>query len=752
MATDVSEPAKNNVTLYSYKSAMERQQSMPSSAQNNAVEVRRVRLCYGRGKSAKTILQDIELSVPEGAIYGLLGPSGCGKTTLLRCVVGRLKPSQGYVRIFGFQPGEPGSQIPGPGVGYMPQEIAVYDDFTIEETLIYFGRLYRLSQKTIQERIEFLLSFLDLPHKARLVQNLSGGQKRRVSLAAALVHKPPLLILDEPTVGVDPLLRQSIWNHLVTLTQTEKITVIITTHYIEEARQANVVGLMRHGRLLAEDSPEDLLVKHNLETLEEVFLKLCMSDTNNRAAEKANGQSFNSLAIDNKPGTDTKFQSNLSVNSAMTDASYNPQSGFTSTANLVDSKQSRVNGSNGPVKRPQGERYQAKTLTFGEYWSTTGALFWKNYTRLRRNIPVLLFQFALPAIQVILFCICIGADPFNIPVAIVNHEDPPFLSKIFLDKLDPYLVNQHNFSNFDDAIDAVKRGEMWGVLHIKERFSLNIQKRMILGEQVDNQTIEDSTIKVYPDLTNQQISYTMERTFKEAFIGFARDSLDLLGRNPQLSEFPLALGDPVYGDLQDQGYLEYMAPGVVVSISYIMATGLTALAFILERRDGLFERSLVAGVDTLQVLIAHALTQVIVMVVQILLVLVFTFLVFDIPSRGPFIWVILLLLLQGMTGMAFGLVVSATCHQENTAVMMILGTFYPNLILSGIIWPIEAMPYWIRWFSYIQPQTLPTESLRHVLSRGWGITEYGVWIGFVVTSAWMAFFLIAAAIIFRINK
>lgn len=114
------------------------------------------------------------------------------------------------------------------------------------------------------------------------------------------------------------------------------------------------------------------------------------------------------------------------------------------------------------------------------------------------------------------------------------------------------------------------------------------------------------------------------------------------------------LGEPVYGDLKHQGYLEYMAPGVVVSISYIMATGLTALAFILERRDGLFERSLVAGVDTLQVLVAHALTQIIVMVVQIVFVLVFTFLVFEIPSRGPFIWVVLLLLLQGCTGMAFG--------------------------------------------------------------------------------------------------
>ncbi|CAG2112457.1 unnamed protein product, partial [Medioppia subpectinata] len=264
---------------------------------------------------------------------------------------------------------------------------------------------------------------------------------------------------------------------------------------------------------------------------------------------------------------------------------------------------------------------------------------------------------------------------------------------------------------------------MWGVLNIPEKFSLSLQRRMILGEDVDNTTIEGSTIRIYPDLTNQQISYTMERTFREAFQAFAKDTLNILGRNPALAELPITLGTPVYGEADQQGYLEYMAPGVVVSICYIMATGLTALAFIIERRDGLFERSLVAGVDTLQILVAHAVVQIFVMVIQIILVLVFTFLVFDIPSRGPFVWVVSLLLLQGTTGMAFGLVVSALCQQENTAVMMILGTFYPNLILSGIIWPLEAMPYWIRWFSYIQPQTLPTESLRNVLSRGWSLED-----------------------------
>ena len=153
---------------------------------------------------------------------------------------------------------------------------------------------------------------------------------------------------------------------------------------------------------------------------------------------------------------------------------------------------------------------------------------------------VLLFQFALPAIQVILFCICIGADPFNIPLAVVN-EDNQVLSRQFLDNLDPYTVSQYKFGTVDDGKLAVRNGSMWGVLHIPENFTLALIKRMTLGEDVDDAIIEESTIKVYPDLTNQQISYTMERSFKDAFQIFAKKALETYGRNPQLAEFPLAV-------------------------------------------------------------------------------------------------------------------------------------------------------------------------------------------------------------------
>jgi len=160
----------------------------------------------------------------------------------------------------------------------MPQELALYGEFTIKETLEYFGRIYKLPSAFVKSQMDFLFKLLDLPPGHRFVKTLSGGQQRRVSFAVALFHEPELLILDEPTVGVDPLLRQSIWNHLVRLSTDHGRTVIITTHYIEEARQAHTIGLMRSGHLLAEESPHNLLTTHGLTSLEDVFLKLCMKD------------------------------------------------------------------------------------------------------------------------------------------------------------------------------------------------------------------------------------------------------------------------------------------------------------------------------------------------------------------------------------------------------------------------------------------------------------------------------------------
>ena len=133
--------------------------------------------------------------------------------------MGRLKLNSGSIRIFGVRAGTKQSDIPGPGAGYMPQELALFEEFTIEEILTYYGTIYNIKGYELQNRIDELILLLNLPEKNRTVSRLSGGQRRRVSIAITMIHKPKLIILDEPTVGVDPLLRKIIWNYLENICQ-----------------------------------------------------------------------------------------------------------------------------------------------------------------------------------------------------------------------------------------------------------------------------------------------------------------------------------------------------------------------------------------------------------------------------------------------------------------------------------------------------------------------------------------------------
>lgn len=163
----------------------------------------------------------------------------------------------------------------GHRVGYMPQETALVDELTVRETVYYFGNIFQMNPVLLRERYEIVRKLLELPPDDFRVEKCSGGEKRRISFTAAVIHEPDLLILDEPTVGLDSMLRDKLWNYLWNTTRTTKLSVIITTHYIAEAQRSDRVGLMRNGVLLAEDSPARIMAIHNTENLDEAFFQLC---------------------------------------------------------------------------------------------------------------------------------------------------------------------------------------------------------------------------------------------------------------------------------------------------------------------------------------------------------------------------------------------------------------------------------------------------------------------------------------------
>lgn len=218
-----------------------------------------------------TAIDNLNLNIRKGEIYGLLGPNGAGKTTTIRLLCGLIKYGSGESFILGKK--TPNNDIAA-YIGYMPQETALYEGLSVKQNMEFYGEIFGLKKVRIKERIDDLLKFIDLERwKEELVGNLSGGMKHRVSLACTLIHEPKVLFLDEPTVGVDPELRVSFWDYFDSL-KKNGITILITTHYMDEARHCDRIGFMKSGRLIAEGEPDEILKTSDTNSLEDAFLKI----------------------------------------------------------------------------------------------------------------------------------------------------------------------------------------------------------------------------------------------------------------------------------------------------------------------------------------------------------------------------------------------------------------------------------------------------------------------------------------------
>lgn len=202
-------------------------------------------------------VRDLDIRVPEGSIVGLIGPSGSGKTTAVRLLTGLLEPDHGEVQVLGRQP----TRFDGPTrarIGYLPQSSALYEALTVRENLDFAAALQGLRGKARQRACDRVLEFVELQDaQNQKVSEISGGMRRRVGLATALVHSPDLMFLDEPTAGLDPILRRSVWEHLSELREGGK-TLIVTTQYVGEAAYCDYIALLSEGRMLEWGAPEDL--------------------------------------------------------------------------------------------------------------------------------------------------------------------------------------------------------------------------------------------------------------------------------------------------------------------------------------------------------------------------------------------------------------------------------------------------------------------------------------------------------------
>ena len=218
-----------------------------------------------------TVLKDVQFDILEGKLYGFIGPSGAGKTTLVKLIMGMEVADQGSIYLLGKK--MPNLQILQQ-VGYMAQSDALYKELTGKENLLFFASLFKLKNAERKKRMEYAAGLVNLNSDLnKKVAFYSGGMKRRLSLAIALIQNPQVLILDEPTVGIDPELRVTIWNELLRLKNEEGKTIIVTTHVMDEAERCDYISMVREGSLIATGTPEELKEQYAAENLNDVFLK-----------------------------------------------------------------------------------------------------------------------------------------------------------------------------------------------------------------------------------------------------------------------------------------------------------------------------------------------------------------------------------------------------------------------------------------------------------------------------------------------
>jgi ABC-2 type transport system ATP-binding protein len=234
-----------------------------------AVEVRGLTKIYGNF----TAVDHIDLNVSKGEIFGFLGPNGAGKSTTIKMLCGLLLPTSGEGTIAGADIYKGTEEIKNK-IGYMSQKFSLYDDLTVEENIDFFAGIYKVPKSLRAERKSWILGMSDLTtHNFTITRSLAGGWKQRLALGCALIHQPPIVFLDEPTSGVDPISRRRFWN-LISEIAREGTTVFVTTHYMDEAEYCDRISIMVDGKIAALDTPANLKKHYNAQNMDDVFYEL----------------------------------------------------------------------------------------------------------------------------------------------------------------------------------------------------------------------------------------------------------------------------------------------------------------------------------------------------------------------------------------------------------------------------------------------------------------------------------------------
>ncbi|MFL9943292.1 ribosome-associated ATPase/putative transporter RbbA [Paraburkholderia graminis] len=602
----------------------------------------------------------VSFRIRRGEIFGFLGSNGCGKSTTMKMLTGLLPALEGSARLFGREV-DPRDIDTRTRVGYMSQAFSLYGELTVQQNLILHAQLFHVPPQAISARVDEMVSRFGLAEvRDALPDSLPLGMRQRLSLAVAMVHKPELLILDEPTSGVDPVARDNFWQLMIQLARRDKVTIFISTHFMNEAERCDRISLMHAGRVLATGSPGELVQQRGTATLEAAFIGYLVE----AGAEKTERGSSGEVTLEA------------------------PASG-------------KVSGTPALARSPEHAHPRAfspgRALTY----------MWREALELRRD-PVRATLALLGSLVLMLVMgYGVSLDVESLTYAVLDRDQTELSHDYALNiSGSRYFVEQAPLGDYDDLDKRMRSGRLSLAIEIPPHFARDLQRGtpVQLGVWIDGAMPQRAeTIRGYVLGLHQ--SWLMEQSIHRLGMTPA-PQVDIETRfryNPDVRSAPA------------------MVPAIIPLLLLMLPAMLTALAVVRERELGSIINLYVTPVTRGEFLLGKQVPYVLLAVLNFLAMRLLARIAFGVPVKGNFLTLLIAVLIYTIVATGIGMLASTFTRSQIAAIFLtMIGTLIPAIQFSGLINPLSSMEGSGRVVGSIYPATYMFTISRGVINKAMG--------------------------------
>jgi len=628
-----------------------------TDSEDIAIEARNLTMRFGDF----TAVDHVNFRIRRGEIFGFLGSNGCGKSTTMKMLTGLLPPSEGEAWLFG-QKVDARDIATRRRVGYMSQAFSLYSELSVEQNLVLHARLFSVPEGTIPTRVSELMArfgLSDVPNT--LPENLPLGIRQRLSLSVALVHAPELLILDEPTSGVDPVARDAFWQLLVDLSRNDKVTIFISTHFMNEAERCDRISLMHDGRVLASDAPGEIVKQRSVKTLEEAFIAY-LQDANR---------------VDAEANVETTTQVPVSpISAAAQDMSEHP-------------------------------RVRHHGFSFARAFSYT----LRETLELRRDRVRLVMALFGSLILMLIMGYGITMDVNDLSYAVLDRDQTTLSQNYALNLSGSrYFVERPPITDYADLDRRMRSGELSLAIEIPPGFGRDVQRGtpMQIGAWIDGAMPQRAeTVQGYVQGMHQSWLIETAKTRFGQDISAGAASIETRFRyNPDVKSLPA------------------MVPAVISMLLLMIPAMLSALSVVREKELGSIINLYVTPVTRSEFLIGKQLPYIVLAMLNFLLMSLLAVTLFDVPVKGSFMTLLLATLIYVIFSTGFGLFASTFTRSQIAAMFFaMIGTMLPAIQFAGMINPVSSLEGVGRMIGKIYPATHYITISRGVFSKALGFAD-----------------------------